>query len=182
MGTGLDGRLPYGASGMKGIRIEPAITNEILMPKDVADILGLTLSTVYKYAKSGRFKAYRKYGEKHFYFMRKDIEELKANEGFELFVPDDAPTGKELGLKRFKGKSLTTKDVARLMCVSERWVQEKMEDNTFPVRWFLIGERNRLIDSADLDNFLSIIEMKPGNAELPLKAVKKILSKEVAVK
>jgi excisionase family DNA binding protein len=169
-----------GASGMRGIRVETGM-NDVMTAKDAADGLGINIATIYKYAKSGKLKAYRKYGKRHFYFMREDIEEFKANEGFVLYVPDNAPTGEELGLKKFKGKSLTTKDVARFLCVSERWVQSRIKDQTFPIKCFSVKTRDRVFDSADVDKYLSVIMMSAGNAELPLKAVKKILSKEVAV-
>jgi len=83
-------------------------------------------------------------------------------------------TGKVIGLKSVCGKLLTTKEVAEFLRVSERWVQSHMANGTFPIRWFPLGERNRLVDSADLDNFLSKINILAGTAVLPLKSEKKL--------
>jgi len=83
-------------------------------------------------------------------------------------------TGKVIGLKSVGGKLLTTKEVAEFLRVSERWVQSHMANGTFPIRWFPLGERNKLVDSADLDNFLSKIYITAGTAILPLKSEKKL--------
>jgi len=85
-------------------------------------------------------------------------------------------TGKSLGLTSVKGRLLTTKEVAGFLRVSERWVQDHMADGTFPIRWFPIGLRDRVVDSEDLDTWLSKIRVEAGTAPLPLKAVRKIQS------
>jgi len=90
-------------------------------------------------------------------------------------------TGKDIGLKSVRGQLLTTKEVAEFLRVSERWVQSHMKDGTFPVRWFPIGMYNHVVDSADLDDWLSKIFISAGTAPLPLKAERKI-KKEVSVK
>ncbi len=51
-------------------------------------------------------------------------------------------TGKELGITAVKGKLLLTKEIARFLRTSERWVQRHMSDGTFPFPWYPIGERN----------------------------------------
>ena len=83
-------------------------------------------------------------------------------------------TGKNLGLKTVRGKLLTAKEIAYFLRVSERWVQRHMNDGTLPVRWYPIGERDRVVDSADLDDWLLKIAVEAGTAQLPLKAVRKI--------
>ena len=85
-------------------------------------------------------------------------------------------TGKSLGLTAVKGKLLTTKEVAAFLRTSDRWVQQHMANGTFPIRWFPIGLRDRVVDSADLDAWLSKIFFEAGTAPLPLKAVRKIQS------
>jgi len=87
---------------------------------------------------------------------------------------NDEMTGKALGLKTVRGKLLTTKEVAGFLRVSERWVQHHMQNGTFPIRWFLIGERDRVVDSEDLNTWLSKIYISAGTAPLPLKAERKI--------
>jgi predicted DNA-binding transcriptional regulator AlpA len=89
----------------------------------------------------------------------------------------DRLTGKDLGLKTVQGKLLTTKEIAKFLRVSERWVQMHMSNGTFPVRWYLIGERNHVTDSADLDDWLSKIMIEAGTAPLPLKAIQKIIKR-----
>jgi len=88
-------------------------------------------------------------------------------------------TGKDIGLKSVRGKLLTTKEIARFLRVSERWVQCRMASGTFPVQWRFINERDRVVDSADLDDWLSKILISAGTAPLPLKAERKML-KEVS--
>lgn len=90
-------------------------------------------------------------------------------------------TGKQLGLTSVRGRLLTTGEIARFMRVSEPWVQNHMKDGTFPVRWYLIGERCHVVDSADLDDWLRKTRIEAGTAPLPLKAVKKLLAEEVSV-
>jgi len=87
-------------------------------------------------------------------------------------------TGRDIGLKTVRGKLLTTKEVAGFLRVSERWVQAHMRSGTFPIRWFMIGLRDRVVDSADLDEWLSKTYFSAGTAPLPLKAVKKIFNKK----
>jgi len=92
----------------------------------------------------------------------------------EDFFMNEVMTGKDIGLTTVKGRLLTTKEIAVFMRVSERYVQKHMADGTFPVRWFPIGERDRVVDSADLNEWLAKIFVKAGTATLPLKAVRKI--------
>jgi len=87
-------------------------------------------------------------------------------------------TGKDLGLKAVRGRLLTTKEVAKFLRVSERWVHKHMADGTFPIRWFLIGERDRVVDSYDLNDWLSKIWIGAGTAPLPLKAERKLRNKK----
>jgi len=87
---------------------------------------------------------------------------------------NEAIAGKALGLTVVKGKLLTTKEVAAFLRTSDRWVQQKMADGTFPVRWFPIGLRDRVVDSVDLDDWLSKIWVKAGTAQLPLKVERKL--------
>jgi predicted DNA-binding transcriptional regulator AlpA len=94
---------------------------------------------------------------------------------------NEAIAGKALGLTAVKGKLLTIKEVAAFLRVSDRWVQLHMNDGTFPLRWFPIGERDRVVDSADLDTWLSKIFFKAGTAPLPKKAERK-LKKEATMK
>ena len=88
-------------------------------------------------------------------------------------------TGNDLGLKTVRGKLLTVKEIAIFLRVSDRWVHKHMDDGTFPVRWFLFGERNRGVDSVDLDNWLKKTVIEAGMAPMPLKAIRKIQKKEV---
>jgi len=87
---------------------------------------------------------------------------------------NEAIAGKALGLTAVRGKLLTVKEVAALIRTSERWIQQHMNNGTFPVQWFFIGERDRVIDSIDLDIWLSKIKMEAGMASLPMKAKRKL--------
>ena len=86
----------------------------------------------------------------------------------------EAITGKDIGLKTVRGRLLTVKEVASFLRVSIRWVEMHMNDGTFPVRWLPIGLRDRVVDSADLDEWLSKIWINAGMAPLPLKTERKL--------
>jgi predicted DNA-binding transcriptional regulator AlpA len=92
---------------------------------------------------------------------------------------NEAITGKAIGLKTVRGRLLKTFEVAGLLRVSERWVQHHMQNGTFPIQWFPVGMRDRVVDSADLDEWLSKMKISAGTAPLPLKAERK-LRKEVS--
>lgn len=85
-------------------------------------------------------------------------------------------TGKNLGLKTVTGKLLSTKQVATLLGVSQRYIQKGMHDGTLPMRWYYINERDRRIDSADLDKFLDNIRISAGQKPLPRKSEKEVLA------
>ena len=86
-------------------------------------------------------------------------------------------TGKSLGLTAVKGYLMNVKDVADFFGVSERLVQKRMADGTFPVRWISIGGKVRRFDSADVDAALKILK-EDGTAELPQKVIKKFKEME----
>jgi len=87
-------------------------------------------------------------------------------------------TGKDFGLKNLKGRPLVTNEVAQIMRTSESWVRHGMRDGTFPVPYRKISPRIHIVDSVDLDDYLSKILHEPGKAQMPLRAIKK-LQKEV---
>ena len=163
---------------MKGI----TVASQRLAPKDVADILGVSLVTVWKYARHGIIKAYRKNNNK-LYFLQEDIDEYKSR--YEKPIVPIAPinppiTGKSFGLKSFRGYAMKVKDVAALLAVSPRWIEIHLNKGTFPIRWFPVGPRGRVFDSADVEEWLSKIFVRAGSASLPLKR-RASIKKEVAV-
>lgn len=88
-------------------------------------------------------------------------------------------TGKDIGITAVKGRLLKVNEVAKFMRVSPRYVRQHMADRTFPVRWYPVGERGRVVDSADLDSYLLKIKNEEGTASLPLKAKRKLKKLEV---
>jgi predicted DNA-binding transcriptional regulator AlpA len=87
--------------------------------------------------------------------------------------------GRDISLTAVRGRLLLAKEVALFLRVSERWVQSHMNDGTFPVRWFYINAKDRVVDSADLDDWLKKTVINAGTAPLPLKAVRKHQEKGV---
>ena len=87
---------------------------------------------------------------------------------------NEAVTGKDIGLKTVRGRLLKVREVAAFLRVSPRWVESHMNEGTFPVRWLHIGPRDRVVDSADLEEWLSKIWVNAGMAPLPLKAERKL--------
>jgi predicted DNA-binding transcriptional regulator AlpA len=92
-------------------------------------------------------------------------------------------TGKDLGLTAIRGRLLIVKEIADFLRTSERWVQIHMNDGTFPFPWYPIGERLHAADSYDIDRWLVSIKVESGTAEVPKRALRKIMGrKEVSVK
>jgi hypothetical protein len=87
--------------------------------------------------------------------------------------------GKELGIKTVKGKLLTVAEVANFLRVSTRWIETHMSSGTFPLNWYPVGTRARLVDSADLDDMLRKIRVSAGTLPLPPKSEKEILLDEL---
>jgi predicted DNA-binding transcriptional regulator AlpA len=83
-------------------------------------------------------------------------------------------SGKIPGMKAVRGKLLTVKEVSSFLRVSERWIQAHMVDGSFPLRWYPIGERDRLVDSADLDDWLLKIRVPAGTRPVPKKSEKEV--------
>ena len=83
-------------------------------------------------------------------------------------------TGKELGMTNLKGRMLTAKEVADLLRVSTRWVEQHMNSKTFPLEWYPINAKKRVVDSAVLDKWLAQIKVPAGEAPMPEKAIRKI--------
>jgi hypothetical protein len=89
-------------------------------------------------------------------------------------------TGKQLGLTAVRGQMLLPSEIALILRVSERWVQDRMHNGTFPVRWYYINEKARAVDSEDLNDWLRKIRVEAGTALLPTKALKEIQGKEAS--
>jgi hypothetical protein len=80
-------------------------------------------------------------------------------------------TGKSLGLTTVRGRLLTPKEIAPFLRVSERLIQDQMNKCTFPIRWYFIGPRDRVVDSEDLNEHLSKIRVEAGAALLTTRAI-----------
>jgi predicted DNA-binding transcriptional regulator AlpA len=87
-------------------------------------------------------------------------------------------TGKDLGLKRFRGRAITVREMSLLLRTSERWVELRMKEGTFPFPWYPVNPKKRIADSADVDEWLAKIKVAAGSAQLPQGAIKKIKNKE----
>jgi hypothetical protein len=91
-------------------------------------------------------------------------------------------TGKEIGLTAIKGRAISAADLAKMLHVSDRWVEMRMKDGSLPINWFPVGERIRLVDSVDVDAWLLSIRVSAGTLPLPIpkRAIEKIQEKEVS--
>jgi hypothetical protein len=90
-------------------------------------------------------------------------------------------TGEFLGLSEVKGRLLLPKEFAPFLRISERTAQSWMHDGTFPIRWYNLGPKQRMVDSNDLNNYMAKIRAEAGSAVLPPKAVKQIQKTEEVV-
>jgi len=91
-----------------------------------------------------------------------------------------ALTGESLGLTAVTGRLLMPREVARFLRVSERYVQQLIQDGDLPVSHFPISTKVQRIASEDLNNYLAKIRAEAGSALLPTGAVKKIGREEVS--
>ncbi|MCL2093295.1 MAG: helix-turn-helix domain-containing protein [Treponema sp.] len=81
-------------------------------------------------------------------------------------------TGSELGIGNIRGHLVSVKDVAELLNISKRLVYRRLKENKFPIPIYVIGPRNRGVDSADLDEWLGKVSGKE-NVEKPRKTVRR---------
>jgi len=88
-------------------------------------------------------------------------------------------TGKALGLTSVRGRLLLPREVAPFLRKSERSVQDQMKNGTFPIRWYPVGPKNRLVDSEDLNDYLRKIRAEAGTAILSETAIEEIAKEEV---
>jgi hypothetical protein len=83
-------------------------------------------------------------------------------------------TGELLGLSEVKGQLLLPKEFAPFLRISERTAQSWMQNGTFPIRWYNLGPKQRLVDSYDLNKYMAKIRAEAGSAMLPPKSIKQI--------
>jgi len=163
---------PMGVRREKDICMnKPISAMKELSAKYVAKFLGISILTIYRYARLGKIKAYKKISGQ-IYFYPNDVVEFK-NQYKQVNTKNTPISGKDIGMKTIRGYLMTVRDVAAFLKVSVRWVEMHMAEGTFPVRWFPVGLRGRVFDSADIDEWLSKIWIEAGEATLPLKAVRK---------
>ena len=91
----------------------------------------------------------------------------------------DEFTGKDFGLKNIQGRPLVTSELARVLRVSERWIQNGIKEGTFPIPYYPISPRIHVFDSAKVDAYLGKIMAEAGAAQLPLKAIRKLKKEAV---
>jgi excisionase family DNA binding protein len=64
--------------------------------------------------------------------------------------------------KPVRGELLTISEAAKKIRMSRRWIYENMEKGTLPFPWFMPSPGKRLLDSADLDDWLRLIKIPAG--------------------
>ena len=69
--------------------------------------------------------------------------------------------------KPVRGKLLTMEEAEEKTGMSREWIYKCMRKGTLPFPWFLLCPGKRLIDSADIDDWLRMskipVGVKPGN-------------------
>jgi len=68
-------------------------------------------------------------------------------------------------LKSVRGQLLTVKEVVKITRLSKDWLYRHMKEGTLPFRWFLLDAYTRVMDSADIDDWLE--KMKIPAATIP---------------
>jgi predicted DNA-binding transcriptional regulator AlpA len=77
--------------------------------------------------------------------------------------------GADFGMKRFHGRAMKVSELARVIGVSSRWIEMHMNDGTLPFTWYPIGYRTNIVDSAEVDEWLTRIAVPAGTAQVPVK-------------
>ncbi len=77
-----------------------ADTNKVLKPKDVAEQLGITTRTLFRWDEEGSFKA-RRFPNGRKYYIQGDVDSLTKGEAFESSVPVLTVGGGDTGLPNF---------------------------------------------------------------------------------
>ena len=77
-----------------------ADTNKVLKPKDVAEQLGITTRTLFRWDEEGSFKA-RRFPNGRKYYVQGDVDSLTKGEAFESSVPVLTVGGGDTGLPNF---------------------------------------------------------------------------------
>ena len=69
-----------------------------------------------------------------------------------------------------RGELLSIEEVAPQMRYSGRWIRQMIKEGTFPIRYYRVGPRGILVDSADLNDWLIKMRVEPG---IPVTKFKK---------
>jgi predicted DNA-binding transcriptional regulator AlpA len=64
--------------------------------------------------------------------------------------------------KTVKGKLISISEAAEKSGMSDKWLYARMRTGTLPFPWFMPSPGKRLIDSADLEDWLRSIKIMPG--------------------
>ena len=65
--------------------------------------------------------------------------------------------------KPVRGKLLTMEEAEEKIGMSREWMYKHMKKGTLPFPWFLICVGKRLIDSADLEDYLRVCKIPTGS-------------------
>ena len=69
--------------------------------------------------------------------------------------------------KPVRGEVMTVKEVSKYTRLSKEWIYNHMKNGTLPFEWFMQGPGKRVIDSADVDDWMRSIKIpvgvKPGS-------------------
>jgi predicted DNA-binding transcriptional regulator AlpA len=70
-------------------------------------------------------------------------------------------------LKTIRGKLITVEEAVNVTRLGKDWFYRHMKNGTLPFPWFRLSTAKRVIDSADLNDWLNVLKIpvgiKPGN-------------------
>jgi predicted DNA-binding transcriptional regulator AlpA len=64
--------------------------------------------------------------------------------------------------KPVRGKLITMAEASKKIRLSKKWIYNRMENGTLPFPWFMPSPGKRLMDSADIDDWLLIKKIPVG--------------------
>lgn len=64
--------------------------------------------------------------------------------------------------KPVRGELLTVEEAAERCGMSRKWIYRRMKRGTLPFPWYMNSPGKRLIDSADIDDWLRLIKVPVG--------------------
>jgi len=75
----------------------------------------------------------------------------------------ESKTKQPAGTPRFRGKPITVREAEKMYRIGKDWFYKHMNAGTLPFPWQPISEGRRLMDTADIDDWLNLTKVPAGS-------------------